>query len=161
MHREMYPLTIFRNCRGHRIATFLQTIVLSLVLMIALPVTASASVVVIVNDAVSQNSLSRTDIRQIFTGHRQFWDDGSKIRVFVLDNGAPQHKAFCREQLKMFPYQLERLWNQITYSGQGEPPVRLNSQQELINAVLNTPGAIGYAEDGAFSNAKTLEVRSQ
>lgn len=161
MHRETYPLTIFRNCRGQRISTLLQTIALSLVLLLALPVAAAASVTVIANDTVSEDSLSRTDIRQIFTGHRQFWSDGSKIRVFVLDNSASQHKTFCREQLKMFPYQLERLWNQITYSGQGEPPVRLKSQQELINAVLNTPGAIGYAEDGAFSNAKTLEVRSQ
>ena len=159
MTRETYRLTIFRNCRGHRTFTFLQATILSLVLVIALPVAASVSV--IVNASVAQNSLSRTDLRQIFTGHRQFWGDGSKIRVFVLDSNAPQHKAFCREQLKMFPYQLERLWNQITYSGQGEPPVRLTSQQELINAVLNTPGAIGYAEDGAFSNAKTLEVRSQ
>ncbi|GGW85145.1 hypothetical protein [Alteromonas halophila] len=154
-------MTILGNCRGHRTANWLYGLTLALMLSIVAPMTASASVVVIVNDDVSEGSLSKTDIRQIFTGHRQFWRDGSRIRVFVLDNNAPAHKTFCRETLKMFPYQLERLWNQITYSGQGEPPVRLDSQQALINAVLETPGAIGYAEEGMFSNAKSLEVNSQ
>ncbi len=159
MLRETYPLTIFRNCRGHRTPSWLCSLLLTVTLGIIHPASAFASVQVIVNSSVPQTSVSRTDIRQVFTGHRQFWDDGSKIRVFVLDSSAPQHKTFCREQLKMFPYQLERLWNQITYSGQGEPPVRLDSQQELINAVLDTPGAIGYAEAESFSNVKTLEVQ--
>lgn len=116
---------------------------------------------VIVNQSVSTEPLSRTDLRQIFTGQRQYWSDGSKIQVFVLNNNSDIHKAFCRDKLKMFPYQLERLWNQVTYSGQGEPPVRIATQQQLIDAVLTTPGAIGYTRNGASEEAKAIRVESK
>lgn len=46
----------------------------------------------------------------------------------------------------MFPYQLDRIWNKLTYSGLGVAPITVNSPQELLDAVKKTPGAIGYVE---------------
>jgi len=122
-------------------------------------VRADDSSVVVVNSAVTVNALSPSELRQIFTGHRQYWNDGKKINVFVLDDAQALHKAFCRETLKMFPYQLSRLWDQLTYSGQGIAPTRVPSQDALINAIENTEGAIGYMANGRKINAKQLEVR--
>ncbi len=122
--------------------------IFAVLLLTLLPAAAKAAdIVVIVNQTVKVSKLTATEVRQIFTARQQYWSDGSKISVFVLDANSPVHQAFCREQLKMFPYQIERLWNQITFSGQGDPPTKLNSQSELIEAVLSTPGAIGYALD--------------
>jgi len=47
----------------------------------------------------------------------------------------------------MFPYQLDRIWNKLTYSGLGVAPIMVNTANELIAAVKNTPGAIGYSEN--------------
>ncbi len=102
---------------------------------------------IITNSSVNQTTFSQSEIRQIFSARKQFWNDGTRITVYVMDPNSVQHKQFCKEKLNMFPYQLERLWHQITYSGQGDPPLFLNSQEALIKAVLNTPGAIGYAEE--------------
>jgi len=115
--------------------------------------------VVIVNASVQANNLTRSELRQIFTGHLQYWSDGKKIHVFVLDDTNALHKTFCREKLQMFPYQLSRLWNQLTYSGQGVTPTHVPSQVALINAIEHTPGAIGYMENGLTIQAKQLEVR--
>ncbi len=116
---------------------------------------------IITNASVNQTAFSQSEIRQIFSARKQFWNDGTRITVYVMDPNSVQHKQFCKEKLNMFPYQLERLWNQITYSGQGDPPLFLNSQEALINAVLNTPGAIGYAEEAFLqkvtSNGKEAE----
>ncbi|MCW8091176.1 hypothetical protein [Alteromonas sp. ASW11-130] len=103
---------------------------------------------IVTNESVNQVSFSQSEIRQIFSARKQFWDDGSKITVFVLEPSSMLHKQFCKQNLNMFPYQLERLWHQITYSGQGDPPLIKKSQAAMIEAVLSTPGAIGYAEDG-------------
>ena len=94
---------------------------------------------------------SITEVRDIFTSRKQYWSGGSKITVFVLDSDTPAHQAFCRQVLNMFPYQLDRLWNQIIYSGQGERPKTVESESALINAVASTPGAIGYIYDEATS----------
>ncbi len=44
----------------------------------------------------------------------------------------------------MYPYQLDRIWNKLTYSGLGVAPIAVVSPAALINAVRATPGAIGY-----------------
>lgn len=61
----------------------------------------------------------------------------------------------------MFPYQLERIWNQITYSGQGDSPVIVGSQQALIEAVYDTPGAVGYASEEQIEQVRPTKDDSQ
>ena len=118
----------------------------------------AANLHVMVNESVMISELNRTDLRQIFTGHRQYWQDGRKISVFVLQDDDVLHKEFCREILHMFPYQLSRLWDQITYSGQGVTPVRVSSYQALIEALESTEGAIGYVEKNDIVKLRRVEV---
>ncbi|MBU3023850.1 hypothetical protein [Aestuariibacter sp. A3R04] len=103
------------------------------------------------NNDVNVTSLMRTEVREIFTARKQYWSGGSKITVFVLDSNTSAHQAFCRQVLNMFPYQLDRLWNQIIYSGQGERPEAVGSESALLQAVASTPGAIGYIYEEAVS----------
>ena len=118
----------------------------------------AAELNVMVNESVVMSELERTELRQIFTGHRQYWHDGTRITVFVLHDNNELHKRFCRDTLKMFPYQLSRLWDQITYSGQGVTPVRVSSYEELVQALENTEGAIGYLESDKIAKLRHLEV---
>ncbi|BFT32149.1 hypothetical protein D210916BOD24_33250 [Alteromonas sp. D210916BOD_24] len=113
---------------------------------------------VMVNESVMINELNRSELRQIFTGHRQYWSDGSKITVFVLNDNHELHKQFCRDVLQMFPYQLSRLWDQITYSGQGVTPIRVDSNQALAEALINTEGAIGYLQSAETPRLRRVEV---
>ena len=57
------------------------------------------------------------------------------------------HQQFCKETLRLFPYQLERIWNKLTFSGMGIKPTVVSSEKELIMAVRSTTGAIGYIEN--------------
>lgn len=104
----------------------------------------SDELVIITNDSVKQTNLTPVYLRHVFSGHIQHWDSGDKIKVFVLAPTEQVHQTFCQQKLKMFSYQLERLWSQLTYSGQGEPPVIVESMGELVESVSTTPGAIGY-----------------
>jgi len=75
------------------------------------------------------------------------WPDGHRITVFVLPRKHDLHLRFSKERLQMFPYQLDRIWNKLTYSGLGVAPIMLNTPEELLEAIRTTPGAIGYVED--------------
>ena len=113
---------------------------------------------VMVNESVMVAELNRSELRQIFTGQRQYWDNGTKITVFVLQDTDELHRQFCRDILQMFPYQLSRLWDQITYSGQGITPIRVTSYQALVDALENTEGAIGYVERTDIVKLRRVEV---
>lgn len=72
------------------------------------------------------------------------WSDGQRITVFVLPRHNELHLQFSKECLEMYPYQLDRIWNKLTYSGLGVAPITVTSPEALIDAVRKTPGAIGY-----------------
>lgn len=122
-----------------------QLIVISLTLSVFCTSTGvAASPQIIVNQSVDTTALSRTDLRLLFAGRRQFWADGTKVTVFVLPANTDVHRNFCADLLAMYPYQLEHIWHQITYSGLGDSPIIVTNQRELVERVNTTKGAIGY-----------------
>ena len=76
------------------------------------------------------------------------WPDGTPITVFVLRDENEVHREFLLKTLKMLPHQLRRHWDRYIYSGIGQGPVVVESQEEMISKVQATPGAIGYIEGG-------------
>lgn len=98
---------------------------------------------VIVHPGVDK-SLSRNTLRSIYSMKLQTWDDGSEITVFILDPVGEDHRNFCLEVLNIFPYQLQRVWDVLVFSGTGQSPIVVESEQEMIERVKSTPGSIGY-----------------
>ncbi|MDD5577843.1 MAG: hypothetical protein PHY16_01020 [Methylobacter sp.] len=99
---------------------------------------------IIVNQTVPTERYSLMDARAVFTMRQRFWPNGEQIKVFCLSDTNPLHKDFVKNNLNMFPHQLRRAWDRMTYSGTGAVPVQLDSEQEMINEIANTPNSIGY-----------------
>lgn len=142
----------------HSFAAFRKVLLTLAVLFMCLPKVNASELNVMVNESVMVEELSRSELRQIFTGQRQYWENGTKITVFVLQDSDELHRQFCRDILQMFPYQLSRLWDQITYSGQGITPIRVTSYQALVDALENTVGSIGYVERTDIVKLRRVEV---
>ncbi|GAB2678639.1 hypothetical protein GCM10027170_05630 [Aliiglaciecola aliphaticivorans] len=114
---------------------------------------------VIVNIDVKTEELTPAQLRKIFSMRQTVWPDGQAITVFVLKTENPTHQALCKNVLRMFPYQIERLWNKLAYSGLGDKPIELDNVQEMLKKVSTTPGAIGYMLDGSSTESvKTIRI---
>ncbi|MFA3791232.1 hypothetical protein AB6T38_08940 [Aliiglaciecola sp. SL4] len=117
------------------------------------------TVSVIVNIDVKTEQLTPAQLRKIFSMRQTVWPDGQAISVFVLKTENPVHQALCKNVLKMFPYQIERLWNKLAYSGLGDKPIELDSAKEMLKKISSTPGAIGYLLDvTSAENVKKIRV---
>lgn len=104
--------------------------------------------------------ISASTLRAIFSMRINEWPDGTPITVFVLDKDSKQHDEFCKNVLQIFPYQLQRTWNRLVFSGSGQAPKRVKSIAEMKNSILSTPGAIGYLpEDTIDENIRILSVQ--
>ncbi|MGV2871959.1 hypothetical protein [Colwellia sp. E150_009] len=101
---------------------------------------------VIVHPSVSESKFTTSQLRRIYTMRQTQWADGVRITAYVLPRQHSLHLRFTKDRLQMFPYQLDRIWNKLTYSGLGVAPITVNTPEELMNAVRKTPGAIGYVE---------------
>lgn len=114
------------------------------------------AVEVVAHASVSEEQLSTSQLRAIFTMRQTRWADGQPIQVFVLQSADAHHIRFSRSYLKMFPYQLDAIWDRQRFSGIGSFPVQVNSEEEMLAALQQTPGAIGYVATAVRS--PTLRV---
>ena len=110
---------------------------------------------IVVNQSVPVGKYSLNKTRAIFTMRQRFWPNGKKIKVFVLADNHPFHKTFTKNNLNMFPHQLRRVWDRMVFSGTGQAPEVLNSEEEMLDKIANTPNAIGYLN----SETKNEKIR--
>ena len=103
-------------------------------------------VVVISHPGLALNELDRDTLRAIFAMRLRTWPSGQGAEVYVLASDDPVHATFVKEWLSVYPHQLQLAWDRIVFSGTGQAPHRVRSQQDMIDTVATTPGAIGYIE---------------
>ena len=135
-------------------------ICLSCLLSVTFMVQSQAPVVqVIAHTSVSSQKISVDQIRRIFSMRQTVWPNDQLITVYVLANQDPTHQDFSIKVLGMFPYQLDRIWNKLVYSGLGEEPIKVKSEQEMLERISQQPGAIGYVMGQVnVDNVKNIDV---
>jgi ABC-type phosphate transport system substrate-binding protein len=111
---------------------------------------------VVVHPSVENKDINVAQIRRIFSMRQTTWSNGQAITVYVLSNQHLTHQAFSTKVLGMFPYQLDRIWNKLVYSGLGEEPIKVQSEQEMLDSISQKPGAIGYVMQQVNENNVNL-----
>lgn len=113
---------------------------------------------VVVNKSVPAADYSKVDIRAIFTMQKRFWLNNKQIKVYTLSDSSPLHKDFVKNILNMFPHQIRLVWDRMTFSGTGIAPIELDSEQEMMDKIANTPDSIGYlSQKPSNENIRSFE----
>lgn len=99
---------------------------------------------VVVNDSAGIAELDLHTLRSIFGMRLSEWPNGQRITVYVMDPDSETHNRFTKRRLKLFPYQLTQAWDRLVFSGTGQTPLQVDSNAEMVQRLINTPGAIGY-----------------
>lgn len=122
---------------------------------------AESSMQVIANPSVGISELPLASLRAIFSMRVRRWPDDKQVTVFVLPDRNNQHVAFTKEVLYVYPYVLRDAWDRMVFTGTGQAPIEVRNENDLLERVATTPGAIGYMPKGKVGNAKIkiLEVR--
>lgn len=140
-----------------RVLAILALIILIPVYAHAAPAQSKAPLVV-VNQANPQDSMSLGSLRTMFGMRLRTWPDGTPIKVIVLPDNRPLHVKFCKQVLGIFPHQLRWAWDRLVYSGTGQAPQQVSTEEQMLQALEGTPGAIGYLSQ-LPSDAKVKRIR--
>ncbi len=115
---------------------------------------------IVANPGVNEKILTVNSLRSIFSMRLKTWSDGTKIRVFVLSDDDELHQIFSKEKLNVFPYQLRSTWDRLVFSGTGQAPTKVSSNEEMLAKIASTPGAIGYLWKANINeNVNVLEIK--
>jgi len=120
---------------------------------------AASQIAIITHPDNAQNALSAKGLKAIFSMRLQTWKNKTPIKVFVLKDNHDLHTQFSKEYIGVFPHQLRKAWDRLVFSGTGQAPIEVNSEEEMLTQVKNTPGAIGYlTTDKVDDSVKTIQL---
>lgn len=130
------------------------------IFMLCFSVQANSAPVVIYHQNIASEELSRSSLVRLYGMQKKVWQDGIPVKVYILPKNSQIHKDFVLKFLRMQPYQMNRLWHRLLFSGTGSVPEEVSSVDEIIEKVNSTPGAIGYIDDSKISKINNLKIRS-
>jgi ABC-type phosphate transport system substrate-binding protein len=134
-------------------------IVLLLIAACAFAVRAESQVIVIANSSVKATDVSKSDLRDVFTGASSSLKDGSRVTPVLLKQGAA-HDEFLSTYVGKSDAPFRASWRSLVFSGQASMPKSLDGEAAMVEFVAHTPGAIGYLGKATpHQGVKVLVVR--
>lgn len=131
---------------------------LALLLYAALTAHLRAAETVIVHPKAPTAVLSEDQAKEYFLGKRTVWDDGSKVVVVVVREGA-SHDGLMR-LLGKSPSQFNTGWKKLVFTGKGSMPEQVDSEDELVSFVARNPGAIAFVDSGKVKDGvKAVSIK--
>jgi hypothetical protein len=120
---------------------------------------AHAQAIVIANPGVKSADVSKSDLRDVFTGAASSLKDGSHVTPVLLKSG-PAHDEFLSEYIGKGDTAFRASWRSLVFSGQASMPKSLDSDSAVVDYVAHNAGAIGYiAKSTPHDGVKVLPVR--
>ncbi|MFP4476781.1 MAG: hypothetical protein ACLFOY_14580 [Desulfatibacillaceae bacterium] len=130
------------------------------ILVTLLPVQAAWAddFVLIANDGVPVESISRQELQSIFLGKKKLWKGGRTVEPVLLESGQV-HEAFLRRLVRKTPSQFSTYWKRMIFTGRSAAPRYVRSEKDMISYVAGTEGAVGYVQNAPDNPAvKTLRL---
>jgi len=126
---------------------------------LALATRAQAQAIVIANPSVKSADVSKSDLRDVFTGAASGLKDGSHVTPVLLKSGAA-HEEFLSAYVGKNDSAFRAGWRSLVFSGQASMPKSLDSEAAVVEYVAHNAGAIGYIGKGTpHEGVKVLAVR--
>ena len=130
--------------------------IVTILFLFGWPETSFSQVAVIAHKSVPIDKIKKSKLLDFYTGDIRKWNDGQPVVILDLKPRGDTKKAFY-EFLGKRPSRLKSIWLRKMLSGEGDPPLSMKSEDELLKKVASTPGALGFvSQRRATGDVKTL-----
>ena len=119
----------------------------------------AADIRVVANPSVKVSAISSEDLKGVFLQTRTVLGDGCHVEPVLLTSGTV-HQAFIRQYVGKTEVALETYYRSLVFSGKALMPRMLRSEEQVLEYVGKTKGAVGYVGAGVTpAGVKVLDVR--
>jgi len=109
------------------------------------PAGAFGQVAVIANPSVPVDTITNNELLDFYSRDIRLWNNNKPVTVFDLKPKGEVKEAFYAF-LGKSTSRMKSIWMKKMLSGEGDPPAALNSEEDMLNKVSLTPGAIGFVQ---------------
>ena len=115
---------------------------------------------VVVNPLNPAVAMARAELARLFMKKIPAWPNGTPVAVVDQQRTAPVRASFSRDIHKKDVDAVAAYWATLVYSGREVPPPVMRSDEEVLEFVRQTPGALGYVSaDASLRGVKVVTLR--
>lgn len=100
--------------------------------------------VVIGTSELSPQSLSRSEVVDIYMGRMKRLKNGTYLIPVDIQTENPMRSGFYHELMDKNLSEINSYWARLVFTGRGVPPRQAESVDEIIEIIKHNKGAIGY-----------------
>ena len=120
-----------------------------------------ADIVIIAHKDAPETTLSEKDLQEMFLGKQVQWQDNSAIHPVTMKD-KNLHNAFLKQYIKKSVSKWNAHWKRLVFTGNGTPPPQFDTEQDLLDYVAETEGAIGYVDaETSIENNDVIMIEIQ
>ena len=114
---------------------------------------------VISNPGNETSELPMPQLEDIFLGEKTRWSSGKAISLALMKTNHTVGELTASKLYDMSGQELNKYWLSLVFQGKAKAPQFFTSEDDLVNYVKNTLGAIGIvAQNTAGSLSNTIKI---
>ena len=121
----------------------MKMVIITFLCMLILAANASAQVAIISHNTVPLDSITKSELLDLYTGDIQSWSNGEPVIVVDLKTRGDTKTIFY-DFLGKKSSRMKSIWLKKKLSGEWNPPESLETEDDVVKKVTSTPGAIGF-----------------
>jgi hypothetical protein len=130
---------------------------LSLFLAVSVSLAAARDLAVVSNKANSLAAISLPDLLKVCKAQTNRWPDGKPVTLIMRAPSAPEMKLFLQKVYELPEAQVKDLISTANHGRANHPAILIvDSDEELVNKVASTPGAVGVVDVYAINSSVSV-----
>ncbi len=105
-----------------------------------------AEIVVVVSQDSPIETISRSELADIYLGRRSQFADGSPAVPVDQGENSAAYPRFYAAYLDQTPAQIRSHWSRLIFTGRGQPPRSVPNGQAMAETIADDPRALGYMD---------------
>jgi ABC-type phosphate transport system substrate-binding protein len=99
--------------------------------------------VVYFGNEVGMTSMTNAKIQRVFTGKETLWKNGKTVVICLPGTKSAKAQEVYTKVYNKSVKEVQKFWLSLVFQGRAKSPVFFDSEQEMVDYVKRTPGAIG------------------
>ena len=100
--------------------------------------------VIVIISHLNDTEITLSDVKQLYTLSKKLLPNGERASLVMMPMEASETVKMFRFLLGAYPYQMQRKWDRVVFSGKGTAPTIYDSSAQILEFVSGNKGAVGY-----------------
>jgi hypothetical protein len=115
--------------------------------------TVASDLVVVVNKLNPMQSLTKSEVIDIYMGRYLTFPDGSPVQPLDLKSNSKLKENFYLTLVNQNGRKVNAYWSRLLFSGRATPPLEVSSVAEALQQVIEAKSKMAYIPQSAVTNS--------